>query len=608
MSHIKIIASLLLLFFSMSVNAKAVCALLEKNVDLFKYSFRCNNEIVNVQCKVEDPDVCSVNIKSKLESMKFSITADEFESFNLFSKSEEKTVECSSTKKLCETKSGVCNKYSKFFESAKKDVQNSLKNESRCGSLLSESVLGVAQLSTEFVAEPEFSKNACETKNALDLQTLKNKIAFFKGIVDQPMLDRDSFLYGCVVPDKVNDLKAHDRKVLSKVPKLKEFQSRILTKMQSSEYLMNTVCEDRAPMFFAEGKLNVDTVMCAVFEESKLELLDNAITCNGKESRASMGASARERSAEVSGANLAKADTTPIEQKAMPEAMASQIGKPVGLAPALAQVDQIAPDSGSSAGSATESTIAAGAVRNTIPTNIAAQAGQAFAPVYERLSTIGKSASPSSTSVKSGIIGSGSPARSGATGVVTVTRKNPSSASYDSTASVADIAGSTAGSAANGLTKTSGANDGNKARKATAVATGGSKGDETAPSLGGPRSLNLGNGVGASGTSSRSPSNSDTSGGSDFSNSSAVATVQRKITQLNSPAQITSFFKEEAINIPNLRELLYSDSATSKILASKGIRVVNQSGDVAGESVAKAKYLFSDDGSKFTALKMAKKN
>lgn len=135
MSHVKMIASLLLLFFSMSVRAKAVCILLEKNVELRKYSFKCNNDIVNIQCELKNKNLCSVNIKEKLESMKFSITADEFESFNLFSKSEEKTVECSSTKKLCETKSGVCNKYSKFFESAKKDVQNSLKNESRCSSL-----------------------------------------------------------------------------------------------------------------------------------------------------------------------------------------------------------------------------------------------------------------------------------------------------------------------------------------------------------------------------------------------------------------------------------------------------------------------------------------
>ncbi len=608
MSHIKIIASLLLLFFNMSVNAKAACALLEKNIDLFKYSFRCNNEIVNIQCKIEDPDVCSVNIKSKLESMKFDITADELKSFNLFSKSEQKVVECDSTQKLCETKSGVCDKYKNFFEGAKSDVQNSFGIGTRCNGLMSESVLGVAQLSTEFVAEPEFKKNSCETKHVLDLQTLKNKIALFQSIVNKPILDRESFLYGCVNQDKGSDLKMQDGKVLSKVPQLKELQSSVLRKMKSNEYLINTVCEDRAPMFFTEGKLNVDNVMCAVFEESKLELLDKTITCNGEKSRVSMGASARERSAEASGASLARADTTPIEQKAMPEAMASQIGKPVGLAPALAQVDQIAPGSGSTSGTSYESTMAAGAVRNTIPTNIASQAGQAFAPVYERLSTIGKSVSPSSASVRPGIIGSGSPARSGATGIVTVTRKNPSSTSYDSTASVAEIAERAGSSASNGLAKTSGATDGNKANKAATIATS-SRGDETAPARGGgPRSLNLGNGGGASGASSRSPSNSDTVGGSDFANSPAAATVQKKITQLNSPAQITSFFKDEAINIPNLRELLYSDSATSKILASKGIRVVNQSGDVAGESVSKAKYLFSDDGSKFTPLKMAKKN
>lgn len=610
MSHIKIIASLLLLFFSLSVNAKAVCTLLEKDVELRKYSFKCNNETVNIQCEIKNKNVCSVNVKDKLESMKFSISDDELSAFNLFSKADLKAVECNTSKKLCETRGDVCDKYKNFFDAAKSDLQSSFRASSRCQSILGESVLDMANLSTEFVAGTEFKKNDCQTKYATDLQSIKNKISFFKSAINRPFLDRDSFFYNCVQSIKVSDPRAQDNNVLSKSSQLSELKNRILSKMQSNDYLGSTICEARAPLFFENGKLNVDNVMCAVIEESNLELSDKTISCGGshggKAVWSSNGRSSRLKSAEESGASIAKADATPLEQKPMPEAMASQFGKPVGLAPALAQVDQIAPGSGTAQGSIpSESNIAAGAVRNTIPTNIASQAGQAFAPVYEKLSVIGKSAS---TSVRPGIIGSGSPSLSGATGVVSVTRKPRSTSSDDSSGSIADIPGVAPVSVASaGLAKASAGKSSDGGTKASLGRTSANV-DEASPALGGPRSLGLNGGGGSGGSGvTRSPSNADSSGMSDANTTTIVEKVQKKITQLNSPAQIASFFKEEAVNIPNLRELLYSDS-TSKILASKGIRVVNQSGDESGETVAKAKYLYRDDGSKFTPLKLAKKN
>jgi hypothetical protein len=111
--------------------------------------------------------------------------------------------------------------------------------------------------------------------------------------------------------------------------------------------------------------------------------------------------------------------------------------------------------------------------------------------------------------------------------------------------------------------------------------------------------------AGPSGDSPRAPAN-NSGAESDASNSNLIVEVQKKITQLNSPAQINSFFKDEAVRIPNLRNYLYSD-ATSKLLATKGIRVVNQSGDVSGGPLDKSKYIYSDDGIKFTRLNIVKK-
>lgn len=597
MSQIKIIASTLLLFFSITTNAKAVCSLIEKNVELRKYSFKCNGEIVNIQCQIKNKNVCTVDIKEKLKSMKFDISEDQFNSMKLFSASTLEKAECDASKKLCKVDKTVCEKYKTPFKAAKDYFQTSLRSKGRCNSVLGESVQDVGAFSANFVSETDFSKESCGKDSEEITSMIKSKISVFEHNVDLPFESPQSLLNRCVQPGHGEVFKSHEEVVRLKGQALSKFKNIIQGKMSSSGWIKDFSCLEGMENFYEDGKLEIDKIMCVIVEESILELDDKNVTC-----KFGTGTSTDRfedgRIASLSGAKSAKADTTPIEQKAMPEAMASQIGKPVGLAPALAQVDQIAPGSVGS-----ESNYAAGAVRNTIPTAAALQAGQAFAPVYEKLSTMGKSVGSSSTSVRQGVIGSGSPARSGASGIVTVTRKTPTVSNSDS--SISDIAGVGAVGTTATLAKTSAAVDTGSGKKSAADIRNG-KQDEVSPALGGPRSLGLNSGGSGSG-GSRSPSNSDTSGGTDLGNSEATTTVQKKITQLNTPAQIDSFFKREAANIPNLRELLYSDS-TSKILASKGIRVVNQSGDESGETIAKAKYLYRDDGSKFTPLKLARKN
>lgn len=599
MSHVKIIASTLLLFFSITTNAKAVCSLIEKNVDLRKYSFKCNGEIVNIQCQIKNKNVCTVDIKEKLKSMKFDISEDQFNSMKLFSASTLEKAECDASKKLCKVDKTVCEKYKAPFKAAKDYFQSSLHSKDRCNSVLGESVHDVGVFSANFVSDTDFSKESCGKASEEITSMIKSKISVFEHNVELPFENPQSLLNRCVQPSHGEVFKSHEEAVRLKGTALSKFKNIIQSKMTSSGWIKDFSCLEGMETFYEDGKLEIDKIMCVIVEESILELDDKNVTCKfgtgNSTDRFEDG-----RIASLSGAKSAKADTTPIEQKAMPEAMASQIGKPVGLAPALAKVDQIAPGSGL-VGS--ESNYAAGAVRNTIPTVAALQAGQAFAPVYEKLSTMGKSVGSSSTSVRQGVIGSGSPARSGSSGIVTVTRKTPTGTNSDS--SIYDIAGAVAVGTSATLAKTSAAVDTGSGKKSTADIKNGRQ-DEASPALSGPRSLGLNSGGSSSG-GSRSPSNSDTSGSVDLGNSEATTIVQKRITQLNTPAQIDSFFKREAANIPNLRELLYSDS-TSKILASKGIRVVNQSGDESGETVAKAKYLYRDDGSKFTPLKLAKKN
>lgn len=164
MSHKHLIIQTLILFFGFAVSAKTVCVLTEKNVDLRKYSFKCNDQTVNVQCKSkdEDEDICGVTIKSAIETMKFSISEDELDSFNLFSKSDLTKIECDSSKKLCKLDNNVCKKYEKYYESLKEDFIGDFNSPGRCaGAFLGASIQNVGALSWGMVSETDFRKNDC---------------------------------------------------------------------------------------------------------------------------------------------------------------------------------------------------------------------------------------------------------------------------------------------------------------------------------------------------------------------------------------------------------------------------------------------------------------
>ncbi len=226
------------------------------------------------------------------------------------------------------------------------------------------------------------------------------------------------------------------------------------------------------------------------------------------------------------------------------------------------------------------------------------QAGQAFAPVYEKLSGMATSLSSSG---RTSVIGRSNSAKPGssAAGIVTVSRKLPASDSVSVDPSL--IAGSGASTTA-GLTNSSEGNADKATKAADGLKRSTPNSGEVSP-VGGPRPISIGGtGSGCSGRIAAS-----VAANSEAISAEAVATVQKKINQLNTSAKVISFFKEEASNIPDLRSLLYSD-ATSKLLATKGIRIVNQGGDVSGESMTKAKYVFSDDGIRFTKLTIGKKN
>ncbi len=599
MSHIKIIASLLLLFFSF--NARAVCTLIEKNVELRKYSFKCNGETVNIQCEIKNKNICTVNIKEKLKSMKFDINDDQFNALNLFSSSTQEKAECDASKKLCKINKNVCEKYKKDFSAAKKGYSESIRSKGHCDTILGKSVQTVGLFSNEFIEESEFSKNSCNKASDQAVVAIKNKISVFEHNMNLSFTHPESLLGRCVGRKHGDTFSDIGEMIKLKQPTLDKFKKIIIGKMYSSDWISGLACLEGFDGFYENGKLEIDKVMCTIVEESILELDDKNVMCNlgtGVGTDRFTDANTADRA----GFGVAKADIVPIEQKPMPEAMASQIGKPIGLAPALAQVDQAVPGSGTAAGvTPSEGTIAAGAVRNTIPTAAAFQAGQAFAPVYQKLSNIANSVP---TSGRVGVIGGGGSLGklSAATGVVSVTRKTPTTNSDTTLNPDALIAASgTSAVAAGIIAQKSGATDSGTAGKPSLQRSTAS--DSSGPIGGGPRSLGLSGGGGSGGSGSAAGVAEGASNTEAF-NSADIASAQKKVTQLNSPAQINSFFKEEA---GNLRGLIYSDEKLSKLLASKGIRVMNQSGDVAGESMAKAKYVFRDDGSKFTALKVAKK-
>tara|TARA_B110001454_G_C12723340_1_gene436856 strand:- start:72000 stop:73814 length:1815 start_codon:yes stop_codon:yes gene_type:complete len=604
MNHIKIVLQILVLFSGFAAFAESTCTLLSKDVEQRKYSFKCNNEVVNIQCAIKNSTVCKVNIREKLKSSSFEITDDQFNSLNLFSNSDLVKTECDGSKKLCKMDGNVCKRYQSLYDSAKVKLINDFGGTGRCSGGLGASIQDIGAFSGAVVSEVEFNKNNCNVMSTIATQSLKNRISVFAKVLDAPILDRTSFLYSCVKPSGQVTTGNLDAEVMKKIPALLEFKKTMLSKMDSSEQLKGLVCGPQSDIFYEKDKLNINNVICAIVEESKLSLSDKTISCVDIEKGTHSDRFSNARDAEQNGAALAKADTVPLESKPMPEVMTSQVGKPIGLTPALAQVDQAVPGSGTAQGVApSEGNIATGAVR-TISASAAMQAGQAFAPVYEKLSNM---ASSVSSSGRTSVIGrSNSPKiNTDASGVVTVSRKLPSSdsrASVDPDALVA-AAGSSGGAIANNID-----GDSNKASKAAGLQRSTANNtDEVAP-VGGPRPISLSSSRSAGGGPGKAAANvASGAANTEAVSSAALAAVQQKITELTTPAKIETFFKKEASNIADLRNLLYSD-ATSKLLAAKGIRVVNQSGDVSGESMTKAKYVFSDDGIKFTKLNIGKKN
>lgn len=594
-SHLETLASLLLLFFSLIANGKAVCTLLEKNVELRKYSFKCNNEIVNIQCERKNKNVCIVDIKDKLMSMNFVLTEDQFNSMNLFSVATSEKAECDASKRLCKIKKEVCNTYKEPVRLAREEFQKSMYAKEHCATGVGPSILGLSAFSSEFISQSDFPRDSCDAGNNQFFSVLKKRISFLENNINLPFSDSRSLINMCVPKrGKGENYKTIDEIVTLNLPALNKLKSIVLSKMRSPENLKDLICFEGSDILYNGGNLEIDKLMCLIMEESVFELKEGNISCES-EVRNSLDQHQDSTIASSAGAKIAKSDTTPIEQKPMPEAMASQIGKPVGLTPALARVDQVVPGSG----------LVASEPRSA---DAALRAGQVFAPVYEKLSTMGQSVGLSRPSARKAIIGRGSPARSGATGIVTVTPKIPKVSHSSPSGASADIVGTpSAVGAATASIKTQTvagrAADSGVSKKPAEVIRNTNSG-QTVQALGGRRSLGL-NSVGASSGGSRGPSNSEASvatGGEDLP---TATNVQKKITQLNSAAQIASFFKEEAVNIPNFRKLLYSD-ATSKVLASKGIRIVNQSGGESG-AVDKVKYLIRDDGSKFTPLNLVKK-
>ncbi len=605
MNHIRIVLQIIILFFGFSVFAESVCTLLAKDIEARKYSFKCSGQLVNVQCENKNKVLCGVTIKDTLKTMRFNLTEDEFKSFNLFSSAELAKTECETKKMLCTTDGNTCGKYKTFFQSVGEPLVAQNSKGKRCEPInIGESAKNMSSLSGGLVSSLSFDKNSCNADSEVPLQSLKSKVSLFKKVFAPSIMKRDSLLYGCAKRPSDNSAVERDKFVSSKTKELNELKKRILGRMNSATELKTLACGDRNEIFYSNGGLDIHKVMCAIVEESALSIGDPAISCGD-----SVGDYEDDETGRINGraasAALAKADSIPLEQKPMPEIMASQVGKPIGLTPALAQVDQAVPGSGTVQGSTpSESNIASGAVRGTFPNTAAIQAGQAFAPVYEKLSKMANAVT-SSSSGRTGVIGRSNSPKSpnGASGVVTVSRKLPTANSDSSIDPSSLVAASAASGTTAGLAKNSDADP--KAAKAAGIQRSVANDAEVAP-IGGPRAVNLG---GSTSGGSRGIAANVAAGAanSETVSSAALASVQKKITQLNTPAKVISFFKEEAVKIPDFRSLLYSD-ATSSLLASKGIRVVNQSGEVSGEKMTKAKYVFSDDGTKFTKLNVGKKN
>ncbi len=542
------------LFFRQDLFA---CILVSKNVEDRKYVFKCNEELMEIQCKVKIQNVCKAQLTEKLKKSNFTFSEDQLKDLELYSNPTQKRILCQPEKEVCSVTSAQCN-MDEFFEKRFKKESERFAEEKRCNNSILNAGAGISFF-VDFSKDNKFSSGVC--KSELALENLKKQIDYFKKMsFAADFSSEDNFYNACFIRSDLSKGRTLGNEEKEKFGELTKILDQ---ELNSIDNVRKLVCTSENNYFDEDKTLNFDKLFCDAIERSKVGAnLEKAnIRFNCSESIQSGKGNSRaidDAGAKIASYNWAQEDTKSAEQKPLPQIIQNESGRSVGLMPTLAQIDKIAPGDFSiptskSGSTATEHVIAVGAARNSA----AVQAGQAFAPIYEKLSRIADAASD---------LGNTS-------GTQLAKSRTPNSAGAKDFGGV-KVQGNLA-----------------KNIKANSVDTG---------SVGGARG---GSSLGRNSVGGDS-SGSDPSPGYGSPDISVVRVVKDRLNEIDTrdPKEVRDFFFREAKSIEGIRAAFYGDKEVRDLLARKGITIVGQNSAVVGADKTQANYVFSDNGKTFVFI------
>lgn len=536
--------------FASKVNA---CTLISSDSNKRVYSFKCGKDTVDIKCRVKIESVCHAQITNELSKSNFTISGDQLKELDTYSNSNQKISKCGIHMNSCDISQPLCN-LNHFFETKFKKESALFEESKHCVN----SVISLPEnifFAADFSKAAKFSKDNCSSEAAIE-NLAKQVESFKKKSLDVNFFDESNFYKKCLYRKEINENKALSD---SEVKDFIEINKEIAKVLSSNDSLKKLTCSEENNYFEKDNKINFDKLFCDLVARASvgLNLSDKSyeFSCKADSGHvAEVHAESNLAASRASSYRSANIETTPAEQKPLPQVIQNESGRPVGLMPALAQIDKIAPGdfsipkSGSSS-SGTEHVIAVGATRNSA----AIQAGQAFAPVYEKLSRMADAAN---------VLGSSS-------GAQIAKSRSPSNTSIEAS-----------GVVPGNLTKNIKASNGVDAGSVGGARGGSALGRNSSGSVGFNASADL-----------------------LAADISTIRVVKDRLSELNprDAKEVRAFFLTEAKTIEDIRSAFYGDKDIQELLKNKGIAIIGQKEPIGAEK-AKANYVFSDNGKTFISV------
>ncbi|MBL7542772.1 MAG: hypothetical protein JNL11_03100 [Bdellovibrionaceae bacterium] len=532
----------------------------------------------------------------------------------ILNKDEQLKVTCESKFKICSYNSEICKEYEGAFEKALEGQLKVLENdEGHCDILGLGSLKKAGELSTQFINEAVFSKKDCSDKNQANFQSLKLKLDIFRSNISLPVKNENNYINQCIYFPNLPSKQDGISKVEDDLKKLSDL---ILERTANSEKLKELLClSNIESLYDSSGKLKMNNLMCLVVEDARLSVPkkeDYALQCirsiKVEKKRVEEGDSKRASDLDNTRPEVAL-DLSPVAQQPMPKIVSDATEAPIGLQPALATIDSMAPN-GYSAGASSEGNIGTGAVRNYgVAPDFASRAGQVITPVINKFRAMADSAVNAAPSKR------GTLARSLAGGTVAGAKigANLGTQTKLPDGSVRTVSALSVSSNSTGSELQLDASEpGADAAMASTAGGAGSRISARGEVVGGSNSGPVRNSRLPSGDqSSGSPSSGSSAGSTDSGSLTpgySATDLQKRIFKLSKPEDVRKFFTQEASKYPQFRNMLYAEGSNpvKDKLEELCVKVVSKKNKTSTQKVFKTTNIISDTGSTFIPIKIGK--